>query len=72
MPFFAPSNFGQCLLQYAWKVVSDSPGLVDFAIWPVNSALNLLDGQVKFSGKKRTLRTLINPVNPVHQKSFLG
>ena len=32
----------------AKKVVSDSPGLVDFAIWLVNSVTNLPDGQVKF------------------------
>ena len=30
------------------KVVSDSPGLVDFAIGLVNSVLNLPEGQVKF------------------------
>ena len=34
--------------QHAKKVVSDSLGLVDFAIGLVNSALNLPDGQVKF------------------------
>ena len=34
-------------MQRAKKVVSDSPGLVDFAIGFVNSAFNLLDGQVK-------------------------
>ena len=33
--------------QRAKKVVSDSPGLVDFAIGLVNSVLNLPDGQVK-------------------------
>ena len=31
--------------------MSNSPGLVDFAIEPVNSVLNLPDGQVKFSGE---------------------
>ena len=30
----------------AKKVVSDSQGLVDFAIWLVNSAFNLPDEQV--------------------------
>ena len=30
------------------KVVSNSPGLVHFAIWIVNSVLNLPDGQVKY------------------------
>ena len=34
--------------QHAKKVVSDSPGLVDFVIGLVNSVLNLRDGQVKF------------------------
>ena len=32
--------------QRAKKVVSDSPGLVDFAIGQVNSVFNLPDGQV--------------------------
>ena len=36
--------------QRAKKVVSDSPGLVDFATGLVNCVLNLLDGQVKFLG----------------------
>ena len=36
--------FTQC----AEKVVSDSSGLVDFAIRLVNSVLNLPDGQVKY------------------------
>ena len=34
--------------QRAEKVVSDSPGLVDFAIGLVNSVFNLPDGQVMF------------------------
>ena len=34
-------------MQCAKKVVSDSPGLVDFAIGLVNSVLNLPDRQVK-------------------------
>ena len=34
--------------QRAKKVVSNSPGLVDFAIELVNFELNLPDGQVKF------------------------
>ena len=37
--------------QCAKKVVSDSPGLVDFAIGLVNSVLNLPDGQVKYFEK---------------------
>ena len=34
--------------QRAKEVVSDSPGLVDFATGLVNSVLNLSDEQVKF------------------------
>ena len=34
--------------QRAKKVVSDSPGPVDFAIWLVNSVIILLDSQMKF------------------------
>ena len=34
--------------QRAKKVVSDSPGLVDFAIGLVDSVFNLPDGQVLF------------------------
>ena len=32
----------------AKRVVSDTPGLVDFAIGVLNSVLNLPDGQVKY------------------------
>ena len=35
-------------MQCAKKVVSDSPGLADFAIGLVNCIINLPDGQVKF------------------------
>ena len=35
--------------QRAKKVVSDSPGVVDFAIGLVNSVFNLPDRQVMFS-----------------------
>ena len=35
-------------LQRAKRVVSDSPGLVDFAIGRVNSVVNLPHGQVMF------------------------
>ena len=37
-----------CPIQCAQKVVSDSPGLMDFAIGLVNSVFNLPDGQVMF------------------------
>ena len=33
-------------MQHAKKVVSDCPGLVDFAIGQVNSVFNLPDGRV--------------------------
>ena len=36
------------LTQHAKKVVSDSPGQVDFAIGLVNSVFNMPDRQVKF------------------------
>ena len=39
--------FQSVYFQRARKVVSDSPGLVDFAIGLVNSVLNLPDGQGK-------------------------
>ena len=38
----------QTVQQRAKKVVSDSPGLVDFAIGLVNSVLHLPDRQVMF------------------------
>ena len=37
--------------QRAKKVVSDSPGLVDFSTGLVNAVLNLPEGQVNFLGK---------------------
>ena len=37
--------------QRAKKVLSDSPGLVDFAIGLVNFVFNLPDGQVMFYGE---------------------
>ena len=39
-------------VQRAKKVVSDSAGLVDFAIGLVNPVLNLSEGQVVFLGGK--------------------
>ena len=48
--------------QHAKKVVSDSPGLVDFAVGLVNSVINLPDGQVNFlAGNSNYRRTVINP-----------
>ena len=48
-------------IQPAKKVVSDSLGLVDFAIGLVNSVLNLLDGKVKYlrnSGDRRAVKSI--------------
>ena len=56
--------------QHAKKVVSDSPGLVDFAIGLVNSVLNLPNGQVKFFvGPKKKENC---EINSAHQKHFWG
>ena len=52
-------------MQCAKKVVSDCPGLVDFATGPMNSVLNLPDGQVKFFGE-------FTAINPAHRKKFFG
>ena len=51
--------------QRAKKVVSDSPGLVDFAIGLVIFVLNLPDEQVLFWGEIQITEGLINPANPV-------
>ena len=59
--------------QRAKRVVSDSPGLVDFAIGLVIFVLNLPDGQVPFffwNSKHR--RIVINPANQANQKGFWG
>ena len=53
--------------QLAKKVVSDSLGLVDFAIGLVIFVLNLPDGQVLFFGEIQITEGLINPAN---QKGF--
>ena len=44
---FRKCSYNDCV-QRAKKVLSDSPGLVDFAIGLVNSVFNLPDGQVMF------------------------
>ena len=57
-----PWNLKGTITQRAKKVVSDSPGLVDFAIGLVNSVFNLPDGQVIFlknSKNRRTVRSII-------------
>ena len=45
-------------MQCAKKVVSDSPGLVDFAIGLVNSVLNLPDGQAKIFWRIKITKVL--------------
>ena len=54
--------------QRAKKVVSDSLGLVDFAIELVNSALNLSDRQVNFFEKLKLQKNC--EINFAHQKVF--
>ena len=51
--------------QRAKKVVSDSPGLVDFAIGLVNSVLNLANGQVKFFEEFKLHKNCV--INPAYQ-----
>ena len=46
--------------QRAKKVVSDSPGLVDFAIGLVNSVLNLPDGQAKIFLRIKITKVLLD------------
>ena len=44
--------------QGAKKVVSDSPGLVDFAVGLVNSVLNLPNGQAKIFRRIKITKAL--------------
>ena len=54
--------------QHAKKVVSDSPGLVDFAIGLVNSVLNLPKGQLKFFEEFNLRKNC--EINSAHQNVF--
>ena len=54
--------------QHTKKVVSDSLGLVDFAIGLVNFVLNLPDGQLKFFEEFRLQENF--EINSAHQKVF--
>ena len=56
-------------IQRAKRVVSDSPGLVGFAIGLVNSVINLPDGQVKFFEESKLQRNC--EINLL-VKTFLG
>ena len=49
-------------------MVSDSPGLVDFAIGLVNSVLNLPDGQAKFFEEFKLQKNC--EINSAHQNVF--
>ena len=60
-------------LQCAKKVVSSSPGLMDFTIGLVIFVLYLSDGQVLFlsgGGGNSNYRRIV--INPVDQKGFWG
>ena len=58
--------------QRAKKVVSDSPGLVGFAIGLVNFVLNLIDGQEKFFWEIQITEELGIPKSFLPIKLFLG
>ena len=63
-------NYRRILIQRAKKVVSDSPGLVDFAIGLVIFALNLPNRQVLFWGGTLNYRRIV--INSANQKRFWG
>ena len=56
--------------QRAKKVMSDSPGLVDFAIGLVFLVLNLPGRQVLFFWVNSNYRRIV--INPANQKGFWG
>ena len=66
--YFIISGINQNNDEHAKKVVSDSLGLVDFAVGLVNSVLNLPDGQVIFWGKFK----LQNNCNQSCSSNFFG
>ena len=55
-------------MQRAKKVVSDSPGLVDFAIGLMNFVLNLPNGKVKFFEEFKLQKNC--EINSAHQNVF--
>ena len=57
-------------LQRAKKVVSDSPGLGDFAIGLVIFVSNLPNGQVLFFGGNSNYGRIV--INPANQNEFWG
>ena len=66
----SPNLLTKCCIQRAKKVLSDSPGLVDFAIWLVIFVLNLPDRQVLFFGGNSDYRRIV--INRANQKGFRG
>ena len=53
------------------RVVSDSPGLVDFAIGLANFVLNLPNGQVKFFLRNSNYKRTVNSqIISTHQNDF--
>ena len=54
--------------QHAKKVVSDSPGPVDFALGLVNSVLNLPNGQVMFFEEFKLKKNC--EINSASQQAF--
>ena len=63
-----PWNLKGTITQRAKKVVSDSPGLVDFAIGLVNSVFNLPDGQLIFFEEFEKQKNC--EINSAVQKAF--
>ena len=57
-------------LQRAKKVMSDSLGLMDFAIGLVIFVLNLPDGQLLFFWENSNYRGIV--INPTNRKRFRG
>ena len=69
-PMTYPEGSKYNIVQRAKKAVSDSPGLVDFAIGLVNSALNLPNGQVKYFEEFNLQKNC--EINSAHQKNLWG
>ena len=57
-------------MQRAKKLVSDSPGLVGFAIGLENSVINLPDGQLKFFEESKTFLGLVEMMFGLVNVSF--
>ena len=68
--YFADEFVKIVSVQNAKKVVSDSPGLVDFAIGLVNSVLNLPDGQVNYFEEINSQKNSVTSILVI--KKFCG